>query len=84
LSDIGISYVLSIDYDPGCIEHMRAEHRDNKNLEWLVYDIVTQSFEGGGSSASSSESDAAQLILADKQFDVIVDKGALDAIIVEG
>lgn len=66
--------VVSIDNDPQCVSHMRRQHAGNSMLEWHVYDLVertgsTEYFERQGQEGG---------------FDLIVDKGTLDAILVEG
>lgn len=63
-------HVLSIDNDSDCINYMREKYQDNVHLNWMVYDMVDNS----NNSA----------ILRDKSYDLIIDKGTLDAILVEG
>lgn len=69
----GFGSVLSLDNDEDCIRHMKRLHTDNCRLRWLHYDMVTQ--EGA---------DADELRALSEGFDLIIDKGTLDAIMVEG
>lgn len=62
--------VVSIDNDPQCVSHMRRQHAGNSMLEWYVYDLVERT---GSTEYFDGEG-----------FDLIVDKGTLDAILVEG
>jgi len=66
----GYRNVLSIDNDSDCINYMREKYQDNFNLQWMVYDMVDKSNNSN--------------ILSDKSYDLIVDKGTLDAVLVEG
>lgn len=76
LLDAGFDVVVSMDNDAGCIEHMKLKtFADNNNgkLVWCVADIIT----GEGF-------DATPHLNEPQQYDVILDKGTLDAILVEG
>lgn len=73
LVDIGYGEVVSIDNDTACVEHMARLHADCPRLTWFTYDLVERN---GNDFIKSSDCDEA--------FDVIVDKGTLDAILVEG
>jgi len=73
LRELGwFSVVVSIDNDPGCVAHMQQQHAGDSGMEWYVYDVVERS----GSAAFAAASGQA--------FDLIVDKGTLDAVLVEG
>lgn len=63
--------VVSVDNDAGCIEHMQRQYAGHGLLHWHVYDLVERT----GSEAFFSEH---------QSFDLIVDKGTFDAILVEG
>lgn len=73
LMDIGYGEVVSIDNDAACVEHMIKLHADCPRLTWFTYDLVER--EGNDLIKSSH---------CDEAFDVVVDKGTLDAILVEG
>ncbi len=66
----GYRNILSIDNDIDCINYMREKYQDNIHLNWMVYDMVDNSNNS--------------TILSDKSYDLIIDKGTLDAILVEG
>ena len=66
----GYRNILSIDNDIDCINYMREKYQDNVHLNWMVYDMVDNSNNS--------------TILSDKSYDLIIDKGTLDAILVEG
>jgi len=65
--------VVSIDNDKGCIEHMRKQYTGNDRLLWFTYDIIEDIFKPQGNLLDESQS-----------FDLVIDKGTLDAILVEG
>lgn len=73
LRELGwFSVVVSIDNDQGCVAHMQQQHAGDTGMEWYVYDVVERS----GSAAFVAASGQA--------FDLVVDKGTLDAVLVEG
>lgn len=65
--------VVSVDNDPGCIAHMRHAHKDLPQMLWFEYDIV----ECIGDRALKDT-------FPSGSFGLIVDKGTLDAVLVEG
>lgn len=72
LAALGIfSAVVSVDNDAGCIDHMQRQYAGHGLLQWHVYDLVERT----GSEAFFAEH---------QSFDLIVDKGTFDAILVEG
>lgn len=71
LVDRGYGEVVSIDNDAGCIEHMSRTFGSDARMKWYTYDLV----EHIGDAAMMGRTES---------FDVIVDKGTLDAILVEG
>lgn len=72
-----IDEVISIDNDENCIMHLREQYehkkQESKSLKWFVYDIVE--YTGIDADIMRNENES---------FDLIVDKGTLDAILVEG
>lgn len=73
LLDDGYNLIVSIDNDEQCISHMSTKYlAEDINLKWMCYDIVEKS---GRDENFFRSCDG---------FDVIVDKGTFDAILVEG
>jgi len=66
--------VVSVDNDAECIAHMRRQHAGNAALQWHVYDLVERT--GSAEFLEQAERGGG--------FDLIVDKGTFDAILVEG
>lgn len=64
--------VLSIDNDPKCISYMQDKHANDSRMVWEVFDMIEDSLLG------NSE------FMKEKSFDIVVDKGSLDAMLVEG
>jgi 2-polyprenyl-3-methyl-5-hydroxy-6-metoxy-1,4-benzoquinol methylase len=75
LADSGFGEIVSVDNDSECISHMKNLHHNDQRLQWFTYDMVDPS-----STPLSDELSNNDLGL----FDMIVDKGTLDAILVEG
>jgi hypothetical protein len=73
LAQCGFNTIVSLDNDEECVRHMAALYTDDRRLRWLHYDVVTK--EG---------TDAAEVNTLKEAFDIIIDKGTLDAIMVEG
>lgn len=73
LADIGFDDIVSIDNDSGCISHMMNLHREDPRLKWYVHDLVEPQ-----NTAMKTFHEV------DGSFDLVVDKGTLDAILVEG
>lgn len=71
--DFEQSEIISIDYDDEVIKHMRKECGQNARLKWYRYDVV----EDGGC-PQGNELDIPGY------FDMVIDKGTLDAILVGG
>jgi 2-polyprenyl-3-methyl-5-hydroxy-6-metoxy-1,4-benzoquinol methylase len=69
LADLGFGEIVSVDNDGECINHMKLLHGDDCRLKWITYDMVDP--------ASTNNADLGT-------FNLIVDKGTLDAILVEG
>ncbi len=63
--------VVSIDNDPNIISYMRSQFGGDEKIQWQEYDIV----ENEGSLSSDEYND---------RFDLVVDKGTLDAVLVGG
>ena len=75
LADSGFGEVVSVDNDSECISHMKKMHHDDERLKWFTYDIVEpESLQIDGYSTKTTLG----------KFDLVVDKGTLDAILVEG
>ena len=72
IADMGYSAVVSIDNDEGCVKYMSTRPFPQKNLYWLKYDL-----------AEPHRYQAASYLIDDR-FSLIIDKGTLDAILVEG
>lgn len=75
LADAGFGEIVSVDNDSECISHMKSLHRNDRRLLWFTYDMVDPT-----STPLLDEFLNNDLGL----FDMIVDKGTLDAILVEG
>lgn len=69
LADLGFGEIVSVDNDSECINHMKLLHGNDSRLKWITYDMVDP--------ASTSTVNLGM-------FNLIVDKGTLDAILVEG
>lgn len=65
--------IVSVDNDAGCIETMRGRHRENAGLKWATCDLVT----GAGIKENN------HFLMLDS-FDLVIDKGTFDAVLVEG
>ena len=63
--------VLSIDNDPNIISYMRSQGGGDEKMQWMEYDIV----DNVGSLQEESHSGS---------YDLVVDKGTLDAVLVGG
>ena len=75
LADAGFGEIVSVDNDSDCISHMKSLHHNDRRLLWFTYDMVDPT-----STPLLDEVLNNDLGL----FDMIVDKGTLDAILVEG
>jgi len=81
IAQMGFMQVVSVDNDAACIEHMRARHAadvassaSSSTMSWYTYDLIEH----------TGDEEFLALIAAGVGFDLIVDKGTLDAILVEG
>ena len=72
LADMGFGDVVSVDNDADCIAHMSELHRNDSRMQWFVHDLV------------EPQNTISSFHGIDGSFDMIVDKGTLDAILVEG
>ena len=70
----GVKSVVSTDIDRGCIQHMTQLHRDDDRLVWVECDML------------DAEAIAAHCKngTMPRSYDLILDKGTFDAILVEG
>ena len=76
----GFGSVVSIDNDDEVIRHMAHMHRDDRRLKWYTYDILNNS-----SDCSCISKDICGCKhMEDERYDLIIDKGTLDAILVGG
>ena len=73
ISELNGNEVVSIDNDADVIAHMADMYSDSKLLKWYTYDMVERQ---GDLTIKSEE--------CTEYFDIILDKGTLDAILVEG
>lgn len=74
--------MVSIDNDAEVIRHMQDIYGHDDRLSWLTYDILCE--DGLSSVKGSVNADQNKSPLLSGSFDIIVDKGTLDAILVEG
>ena len=65
--------VHAIDNDANCINYMEDLYRDQSALTWMLYDMI-----------ECPEVPLKAEQLATQSFDIIIDKGSLDAMLVEG
>ena len=65
--------IVSVDNDLGCIELMRGRYKDLPALKWIHCDLVTH--EG----IEENQGD-----LVNDSYDLVIDKGTFDAVLVEG
>jgi hypothetical protein len=65
--------VVSVDNDENCITTMQERYKDIPDLKWIVCDLIT----GDGMHENIE-------YLHDENFDLIIDKGTFDAVLVEG
>ena len=63
--------ITSLDVDYGCIEHMRKRCQDNNLLKWIQCDLTIAE-------------PLASSLLNNQLYDLVIDKGTFDAILVEG
>lgn len=75
LADSGFGEIVSVDNDSECISHMKNLHCNDQRLQWFTYDMVDPSTTPILDELSNNDLGL---------FDMIVDKGTLDAILVEG
>ena len=75
LANSGFGEIISVDNDEECISHMKKMHFGDERLKWYVYDMVEPE-------STSPSQEFLDNVLG--KFDLIVDKGTLDAILVEG
>ena len=75
LANSGFGEIISVDNDEECISHMKKMHFGDERLKWYVYDMVEPE-------STSPSQEFLDIVLG--KFDLIVDKGTLDAILVEG
>lgn len=68
----GFGQVISIDNDKECIEYMKQKYISNSQLKWFTYDLIT------------GENDCPEEYINQGFYDLIIDKGTLDACLVEG
>lgn len=73
LIQFGFNKVISIDNDIGCIKHCRDMYKNYSQLEWYCYDITGLECNEDFDFIPNWES-----------YDIIIDKGTLDAILVGG
>lgn len=77
LGDLGVfGTIVSVDNDAECIRHMKQQNAGNALLQWYIYDMV----ERAAPNDAGSDAFAAEY----QSFDLIVDKGTFDAILVGG
>jgi len=68
----GYQSIVSIDNDEECIRHLSDQYHADHRLSWIVYDVVEPfRYEHNPE-------------LTDGSFDIVIDKGTLDAVLVEG
>jgi Methyltransferase domain len=83
LADMGFGHIVSIDNDPGCIAHMVSSSSSSSSssttsvMEWYVYDIVAPE-------NNRADGPISEFLISGGAFDLIIDKGTLDAVLVEG
>lgn len=65
--------VVSIDNDKGCVDHMSKAHKNVAGVQWIVFDVI-----------EDVHKFTHTVLDNDSYFDIIVDKGTLDAVLVEG
>jgi SAM-dependent methyltransferase len=71
-TELNAAMVLSIDNDEKCISYMQEKHAGDHRMKWAVFDMIEDALKG------NSE------LMKEKSFDIVVDKGSLDAMLVEG
>jgi 2-polyprenyl-3-methyl-5-hydroxy-6-metoxy-1,4-benzoquinol methylase len=65
--------VHSIDNDKSCIQYMEQTYSATHSLTWMVYDMI-----------ECPDVPNKSTLLQSQSYDIIVDKGSLDAMLVEG
>ncbi len=73
LGKFSFSEVVSVDNDEQCVKHMQRMWSCESRLLWYHFDVIedTKTYQGN-------------LLDHDEYFDIVVDKGTLDAVLVEG
>ena len=64
--------LLSVDNDEKCVSYMREKHKADLQMKWEVFDMIEDALSGNCDS------------MGECSFDLVVDKGSLDAMLVEG
>jgi SAM-dependent methyltransferase len=70
---LGARLVVSLDNDENCINYMKKKYQGSENMQWIVHDLVESPNLVLGSDLMRTAS-----------YDLVVDKGTLDAVLVEG
>lgn len=88
--ELKMKLIVSLDNDESCIQYMREKYsRYHQQMKWVVYDLVEnyvqqqqqqRQRQGGEKEAEVEEME----YMKTASYDLVVDKGTLDAVLVEG
>lgn len=96
LESLEVNSIVSLDNDKNCINYMKEKYKNYNNMLWIVYDLVEnyQIKENNQEEEKKLEEDNIQNnndndnyeenMMKTASYDLIVDKGTLDAVLVEG
>ena len=77
-----VKSVVSLDNNESCIAYMRDKYKDITNMSWIVYDLI-ETIENN-ENIEEKEIEKIENMMKTASYDLVIDKGTLDAVLVEG